>query len=84
MLEQEFKEEAAQETPESQGVVRQSAEEFLKEILGMEESKMFNAEPNNFSEYMTSYDEETGAYYTVKNPNYSPEPSKEEREMINR
>lgn len=84
MLEQEFKEEAAQETPESQGVVRQSAEEFLKEILGMGESKMFNAELNNFNEYMTSYDEETGEYYTVKNSNYSPEPPKEEREMINR
>lgn len=37
MLEKELKEEAAQETPESQGVVRQSAEEFLKEILGKED-----------------------------------------------
>lgn len=34
MLEQELKEEAAQEAPESQGVVRQSAEEFLKERIG--------------------------------------------------
>lgn len=81
MLEQEFKEEAAQEAPESKGVVRQSAAEFLKEILGMEESKMFNAEPNNFSEYITFCDE-TGEYYTVKNPNYS-EPE-EECEMISR
>lgn len=36
MLEQELKKEAAQETPESQSVVRQSAEEFLKEVLGKE------------------------------------------------
>lgn len=34
MLEQKLKKEAAQETPESQGVVRQSAEEFLKERIG--------------------------------------------------
>ena len=34
MLEQELKKEAAQETPESSTVVRQSAEEFLKERIG--------------------------------------------------
>lgn len=34
MLEQELKEEAAQEAPESQGVVRQSAAEYLKERIG--------------------------------------------------
>lgn len=45
MLEQELKKEAAQEAPESQGVVRQSAEEFLKErigsdfMVGIEETK---------------------------------------------
>lgn len=36
MLEQELKKEAAQETPESQGVVRQSAAEYLEELLGKE------------------------------------------------
>lgn len=34
MLEQEQKTEAAQETPESEGVVRQSAAKFLKERIG--------------------------------------------------
>lgn len=33
MLEQELKEETAQETQKSKDVVRQSAEEYLKEIL---------------------------------------------------
>ena len=36
-----------------------------------------NVEPNNFCEYMTFFDEETGEYYTVKNPNYSPESTKD-------
>lgn len=36
MLEQEFKDETAQETQKSENVVRQSAEEFLKEILRKE------------------------------------------------
>lgn len=31
------------------------------------------AELNNFSEYITLYDDDSGEYYTVKNPNYSPE-----------
>lgn len=43
--------------------------------MGKEEVKMFPAEPTNFNEYMTLYDEETGEFFTVKNPNYSPEPS---------
>lgn len=34
MLEQELKEEAAQEAPESKGVVRQSVAEYLKERIG--------------------------------------------------
>lgn len=51
-------------------MVRQSAAEYLKEILGMEERKMFDAEPNNFNEHITLYDDTTGEYYTVKNPNY--------------
>lgn len=36
MLEQEFKDETAQETQKSENVVRQSAEEYLKEILRKE------------------------------------------------
>lgn len=40
MLEQELKEETAREAPESQGVVKQSAEEFLKEILGKERHRI--------------------------------------------
>lgn len=31
---------------------------------------MFDAEPNNFNEHITLYDDTTGEYYTVKNPNY--------------
>lgn len=34
MLEQEFKKETAQETQKSEDVVRQSAEEYLKERIG--------------------------------------------------
>lgn len=34
MLEQELEEEAAQEAPENSAVVRQSAEEYLKERIG--------------------------------------------------
>lgn len=34
MLEQELKEEAAQEAPENSTVVKQSAEKFLKERIG--------------------------------------------------
>lgn len=34
MLEQELKKEEAQEAPESEGVVRQSAAEYLKERIG--------------------------------------------------
>ena len=36
MLEQEFKKETAQETQKSENVVRQSAEDYLKEILRKE------------------------------------------------
>lgn len=41
MLEQKKEDEAAQETQESEGVVKQSAAEYLEEVLGKEYWKIW-------------------------------------------